>query len=121
MTFAQSHALIQVGHMPVLPVWLLAILSWGIGCFHKSPFEIMVGLLGSVPITDFASTAYSACITRQLLSPRKPFHKTDLRTNHNGENVAHARDGFEELHVGSQRNALLHPFFHDSNLLLHLF
>jgi hypothetical protein len=77
-----------MGDMSVLPVRLLGVLSWSIGCFHKSPFEIIVGLLGSVAITDFASTAFhcrdSACITSQLLCTGKACNETNFRANNNG-------------------------------------
>ena len=65
----------KAGHMSVLPGRMHAILSWGIGRFHKSLFEILAGLLGSMPIADFASTAFhsrhNAGITCQRLRPRK--------------------------------------------------
>ena len=64
MTLALFHSLIQVGHVPVLPVRLEAKLSRSVGSFDESPFEIVVGLFGRMAIADFATTAfYSRCGT----------------------------------------------------------
>ena len=81
-----------------------------IGGFDEGPLEIVVGLLSHATVACLASAGVhfrnNTGIGSQVVGGGEAIDGADLSFDDDGEDVPHAGDGFQQLHVGCELDAL---------------
>ena len=87
----------------------------------ECPFEIVVGLFAHATVACLTTAGmdlgHDAGIGGQVASSGEAIDDTDLALDDDGEDVTHTGDGFQQLHVGCELDALEYAFFERGDLL----
>jgi hypothetical protein len=122
MAFAVGDLVVDVADVLALPGGMVMVADDDVGGLHERPFQILVGRLPHVAEAGLSAAGvdggHDTGVAGELAWSAEAVDGSDLAFDDDGENVAHPRQGLQELDGGGEGDSLSNPIFELTDLLL---